>query len=532
MKKSLQIPFVLIFPFLLIGCSTAPTSSPSLSGGNPSVGSGSTSDGSGDTTLSNGTIVSSGSAEQGESYASFWDYGESLALKLVFSNASLYALSTYGAQDSSIYYDVYFPADLTITSGDKTYSYPEVGVRMKGNNSRAEIVNSDGSFKAGAYCHFKVSFKCTFDDTYYDLSAFSAFKHDWSSDSAGRSVRKKRNFAGMEKLDLKYLPRNAATGSSAYQTYSQDIYCYDVFNKMNVQAPRSKWASVTLNDGKGSKVISYEAVEAMDACFVKHHFPSDSGGDLYKCSTYAGASQGSYIKADLTRSGAVALTSGNDGKANGARVANGKIGVEDNYTDYHPNYQLKTNDDGENSDFSKMAALINTIDDVETGKSNNSALEKVLDVQEFLQLEAVSYCLGNFDDQRNNYNNYFIYFRPSDGKAVYIPYDWDWSLGACLMIDVTSWAPYHTKTSHDSSSTNPLYWCTIFSNSSLTYSITSYRNTYATTIKALVNAGYLTYATYTSFVSALQNLGGRSEFSSVSSYMSSKSSVISSSSLS
>jgi hypothetical protein len=528
MKKSLQIPILLVFPFLLVGCA-ASLSSPSSKDASaaPSGGSNATD---GNTTLSNGTLVST-SGDQGEDYASFWDYGESLSMKLVFSNASLYALSQYGAQDSSIYYDVYFPADLTITAGDKTFAYSEVGVRMKGNNSRAEIVSSDGSFKSGAYCHFKVSFKCTFDDNYYDLSLFSAFKHDWSSDAAGRSARKKRNFAGMEKLDLKYLPRNAASGS-AYQTYSEDIYCYDVFNKMGVEAPHSKWASVTLSDGKGSKAVSYEAVEAMDSCFVKHHFALDSGGDLYKCNTYTGASQGSYIKADLTRSGAVALTTGSDGKANGARVAKGKIGVEDNYTDYHPNYQLKTNDDGENSDFSKMATLINTVYDVYSGKSGNSALENVLDVQEFLAMEAVSYCLGNFDDQRNNYNNFFIYFRPSDGKAVYIPYDWDWSLGACMMIDVTSWAPYHTKTSHDSSNTNPLYWCTILSNSSLTYSITSYRSTYASTIKALVNAGYLTYGTYTGFVDSLQNVGGRQELSSVSSYMTSKTSVIASSSLS
>ena len=35
-------------------------------------------------------------------------------------------------------------------------------------------------------------------------------------------------------------------------------------------------------------------------------------------------------------------------------MANGRIGVEDNYTGYHPNYQLKTNDNGEASDFSAM----------------------------------------------------------------------------------------------------------------------------------------------------------------------------------
>jgi hypothetical protein len=139
----------------------------------------------------------------------------------------------------------------------------------------------------------------------------------------------------------------------------------------------------------------------------------EAGGDLYKCSTYK--SGNSYIKADLTTFRVRCSTS------SGARVSSGKIGVEDCYNLYHPNYQFKTNDDGENSDFSKMVNFIITVNSVKSGKSPQKSLESVLDVQEFLTFEGVSYTLGNFDDQRNNYNNYFIYFRANDGKAVYLP---------------------------------------------------------------------------------------------------------------
>jgi hypothetical protein len=54
-----------------------------------------------------------------------------------------------------------FPADMTIEIAGATYKYYEVGVRMKGNTSRTEFLNSDGSFMDGKYAHFKVSFKAT-----------------------------------------------------------------------------------------------------------------------------------------------------------------------------------------------------------------------------------------------------------------------------------------------------------------------------------------------------------------------------------
>jgi hypothetical protein len=149
----------------------------------------------------------------------------------------------------------------------KTYTYEDVGVRMKGNTSRAMIASKDGTISD--LCHFKVSFKATFDDDLYSLSGLSAFKHVWS-DSAARKERKNRLFAEMEKLDLKYLPRN--DNGSKPVTYSQELYCYHVFNEEGIAAPKAKWASLTFKDDKSSKSSSYEAVEAVDDVFIEAPF--------------------------------------------------------------------------------------------------------------------------------------------------------------------------------------------------------------------------------------------------------------------
>jgi hypothetical protein len=54
----------------------------------------------------------------------------------------------------------------------------------------------------------------------------------------------------------------------------------------------------------------------------------------------------------------------------------------------------------------------------------------------FLAYAAVSYFLGNPDDLRNNYNNFYLYLKPN-GKAVIIPYDLDRCLGITYEWDPT-----------------------------------------------------------------------------------------------
>jgi hypothetical protein len=441
----------------------------------------------------------------------------------------LAALSKFGVADSQKWGDVYFPCTLTIGVDGKNYVYEEAGARMKGNTSRQTIV--DDSNQITGPCHLKISFKATFDDGLYDLADFKAFKHDWSADAAGRKTRKNRTFFDMEKIDLKYLPRNKIQGNDAFCTRSQEIYCYDAFNAFGILAPHAKWAITELANDTSKQSFVYEIIEDIDKVFLKRHFTKEEAqGDLYKCVWGYPLNTSNWTGADLARDGAVEKNDTSSTFTSGARLANGRIGVEDNYAGYHPNYQLKTNDNGEASDFSKMANYINTIWNLRYRKTPQSTLESVLDVKEFLRFEALSYVLGNFDDQRNNANNYYLYFRPSDGKALYIPYDWDWALGAMeegKSLDMASFTPLQT-TGLDGTIVTNIYWVTFFS-SALAYDQSSYIATYTAAIQEFVKAGYLDSSRYEDLTSHVPSSIGTSDVALAKSYCTEKLQTIASS---
>jgi hypothetical protein len=440
----------------------------------------------------------------------------------------LAALSKFGVADSQKWGDVYFPCTLTIGVDGKNYVYEEAGARMKGNTSRQTIV--DDSNQITGPCHLKISFKATFDDGLYDLADFKAFKHDWSADAAGRKTRKNRTFFDMEKIDLKYLPRNKIQGNDAFCTRSQEIYCYDAFNAFGILAPHAKWAITELANDTSKQSFVYEIIEDIDKVFLKRHFTKEEAqGDLYKCVWGYPLNTSNWTGADLARDGAVEKNDTSSTFTSGARLANGRIGVEDNYAGYHPNYQLKTNDNGEASDFSKMANYINTIWNLRYRKTPQSTLESVLDVKEFLRFEALSYVLGNFDDQRNNANNYYLYFRPSDGKALYIPYDWDWSFGADQNSHgLDNATPLQTTGISGNAITTNIYWVTIFA-SSLSYSQSDYIASYKSAIKEAVAQNYLTVDAYSKIAAKAPSILGNDDISLAQNYCATKLKAINSS---
>jgi hypothetical protein len=59
---------------------------------------------------------------------------------------------------------------------------------------------------------------------------------------------------------------------------------------------------------------------------------------------------------------------------------------------------------------------------------SKEGIAELMDIDNFISFAAVSWFLGNPDDLRNNYNNYYLYFTP-EGKAMFIPYDYDRTLG-------------------------------------------------------------------------------------------------------
>ena len=310
-----------------------------------------------------------------------------------------------------------------------------------------------------------------FSQEYDSFAELQPFKKTWDDQNA-RKNRKKRNLCGLEKFDLKYVPRNSGFGSDCL---AREIYCFNRFREEGLPAAYANLVTLTLANPTSSYESYYELIEPIDKEFLKKRFGKEEAkGDLYKC-VYNGMG-----KADLSREGAVAKNE-TDGHSSGERIARGKIGVENNYEYYVPCYQLKTNDDlGEDSDFSKMANFIHAMWDLNYGKGTQDLLEQTLDVDEFLRFSALSYLLCNFDDQRYNYNNYYLYFLPSNCKAIYIPYDWDWSLGYTPSgdSDVVTSAPLEEVTLDGNRPAN-VYYATIFnSNNNTQYSRKQYQDDY------------------------------------------------------
>ena len=142
----------------------------------------------------------------------------------------------------------------------------------------------------------------------------------------------------------------------------------------------------------------YTVEEPVDKVFIERHVSEeDAGGDLYKLG--------------WTNEGATFTNTGS-------------IGVEDEDKGQFYIYDLKTN-----KKKSTHKDLINLINTLNSGPVTKESFASVVDVDNFLRFAAVSYFMGNPDDLRNNYNNCYVYFLKSSGKAVFIPYDFDRCLG-------------------------------------------------------------------------------------------------------
>ncbi len=320
-----------------------------------------------------------------------------------------------------------------IDSGDGmlNYYYKDVGVRMKGNTSRHKFYGDDGFYNA---IHMKLSFKETFDDlddgyTEDDLT-------DWTDKKSERDFRKARTLGGMTKIDVKY-------NSTLDETYIRELYAMKLFRENGIYAPNITLGSVSALN-KDTDMINlgvYRIHEPVDEEFVLRHIEDgNAAGDLYKC-TWGNSSYGA------------ALTDWDFERL---------IGVNDEFNNEFYAYEKKTNKKKDKTtglrDFSSMINFIRAINSTDA-----SGLGNYIDVDHFAKFEAINYILGNPDCIRNHANNYYIYFRKSDGKAIIIPYDYDRCLGSKQWDNYNGMSgeeitPYTRRTTLDGGSlNNPLY---------------------------------------------------------------------------
>ena len=275
---------------------------------------------------------------------------------------------------------IYRKATLTVTVNGQHFKMEEVGIRLKGNMSLSPVYDERGNMNLS---HYKLSFNETFDDkTYYGSEA-----KKWSSQEE-RNARKNRRFATLKKMDLKW--------NSCYDnTNIREIYASEMFKENGVLAQNIGLTQVIMNGTNFGVMRLYEPV---DELFLEKRLPASAlGGDLYKCGWTMKPCN--YISNQVT------------------------YGVDDKDRGTKYNFNLKTNE--KSSNHASLRNLLNVL----ATRNDKASFESVIDTDYLANFLAASYFAGDPDDIRNNYNNHYIYFRKDNGKAIFIPYDNDRTMG-------------------------------------------------------------------------------------------------------
>lgn len=405
-----------------------------------------------------------------EGFSTFFSPTTRVMIQFTLSQSALKAISDNGTRTE--FHDLYSLASMQIDVtplGEpmQTYCYPVVGLRMKGNTSRTSFVTNEGLINN--FVNLKVSF---------------------SSDNPTEQRIPNAQFFGMTKLDLKW-------NRNVDHTQIRQVYHYKLYNEFLDLAPEATLGGVRLdqydlNDDtlKSTYMGLYTVIEPMDRRFLARRLGDgpEADGNLYKL-LYSQTGPADFHRDNaVSSSGTTHIRQGN------------KIGIENNPNNYHPTYDKKTNTDFE--DYSDIANLIGLVNETTNFQDENfrARLEQFIEMDQFLMLEAVAYFIGNPDDFRNNFNNMYVYFRPSTGKAIFIPHDLDRGFGLNGNWDPTendfSYAgPSMTKLSPfapallapwNQQRTNPLHRFTVIDNG-----IASYRSTYIQHLQTIYNSGWL-----------------------------------------
>ncbi len=453
--------FLLISFLLLTGCSI--NSDPNSSFDSPL----STANGGSSSVVS--TPISSNSDQNTITIEDLFDINNPVTFDIDISNNELQKLqSDYIAYNQKgLKSPIYRRADMvtiTVIKNQKEYvfQYPDVGVRMKGNTSRQKFINEKNEIYANI--HLKLSFEETFDNPlYYQPNEIMT----WNSEE--RLAREERKFLDMSKIDLRF-------NKNYDKTWIREYYSLAMFRDLGIMTQRSNFSKVVLHQD-GNKAVNYGVylmTEALNKSFIKHAL---EGSDNYiNMSSWSQEKQGSFgvagSKYGQLYKASYGINCENSGS--GADMSHSDdylFGVEPDDASYTPIYELKTNKNG-NGDHSQIKHAFQVLQN-----GTEQDIGEVIDLEYFAMYEAIATILGNPDDLRNNYNNYALYFRRTDGKMIIIPIDEDRVLGISKDWDPSGNAmslvgPFESKAvGNGNSQHNPLYLKTILNPQSATYQL-------------------------------------------------------------
>jgi hypothetical protein len=378
-----------------------------------------------------------------EEFNSFFHPTTKVMIDFFITKNHLAQINEFGNQ--VVFHDLYVPASMRIdvTPAQRntiSYCYPTVGLRMKGNFSRTDFINSQGML------HQLINLKVSF-----------------VSKSANDNRHPNQPFLGMDRLDLKW-------NRNFDHTHIRQVYAHKLFHDYLPLASQATLGGIKIIQTGVQELYRqqylgiYTITEPIDQAFLRRRLGpgSESEGNLYKV-LYSPTGPADFLKPNaISSNGSSHIQTGQ------------KIGVENNPLDYHPTYDLKTNT--RNPNFQDMVRLIgelNASQDVNS-VSFRQRIEALVDIPSFIMMEAIAYFIGNPDDFRNNYNNLYLYFLPSNGKAYLIPYDldrgfgshgnWDPTKGTAFGPSLTKVTPFqqHLLKSSSQPRINPLHRLTVF----------------------------------------------------------------------
>ena len=299
-------------------------------------------------------------------------------------------------------------ADFEMKKGSNTWQISDIGMRLRGNTSRRRPQVGEQYYQA----HFKLDFE------------------EWLDDSG-----EERKLAGcMKGLNLKRFKEDP--------TYVREVFGYNYFRKNGIwTAPRAGYAHLFINikekDGttKPLDYGVYAMIEEINKQFLKERAESlqttgtlgggnfsDNKGDLWKCCWQS--SNGPYMATDydVYRS----------------------FGVEEIFLDesrsLRYDYDLKTNKDELSDARNNFIDFIEELNSLNSEEEIKTFYESKMDVDLFLKTYACNVLLGMDDDYWRNKNNYYFYF-DKNGKAYFIPYDYDNILGTNCFTDTATKNP-------------------------------------------------------------------------------------------
>lgn len=453
-------------------------------------------------------------------YLEFWHQDTTLTMNIFAQPQIFQWVQQFGVYEQT-FADLYFPVTVEMTMNEKQFVYYEVGMRMKGNTSRSEFVDDNGTINGSL--SFKLSFNETWDDPIY--APFNLQK-TWTDEDPEWITRDKRTIMGdsdglygMRKLDIKW-------NKSRDDSLVIQPFIFGFFQKHGFMSQNSTLTRLEIN---GTRMGVVTINEPVDKHLIRRYLPKvAASGDLYKVGWGQVAPGGAWVKGSLRYE---------DLLWNGDRLINDAIiGEEDKSRWYTPAYDAKEFDATLPSPYEKLINLMRVLKENE-GKTPIEyvpILESVVDIDSFINYIALSYLMGNIDDVRNWGNNYYIYFNPSEGnKAYFLPYDFDWGLGLTWNSGETKMHgtdPFEARYLMDTNllQENRLFWYTILSPVGLDaapyptiHMNPDYRTSYITNLKTLNSDPYYSLSNYDALFQrykATYNLVSGSDLGDISSF--------------